>query len=72
MKTTGFAIIIIGIILTAFTGLNSTTHKNVVEMNLFEINKIKNTSLTLSPVLGSLLIVTGITLFVIGDKKSLT
>ncbi len=72
MKTLGVAVITFGIIITVFTGLNSTTDKNGVEMNSFEIDKIKKASLTLSPVLGSLFIITGITLFVIGDKKRLT
>jgi hypothetical protein len=71
MKTVGVAIIVLGIIMTVFTGFNMFKQKTIIEVGQIEISEERRMPVYWSST-GSLLIVAGIFLFVVGDKKSLT
>ena len=68
-KTAGIALIIIGIIMIAYTGFNYITTEKVVDLGPIEINKQKNHPVQWSPIIGVILLVGGVVLM-LTDKKS--
>jgi uncharacterized membrane protein YidH (DUF202 family) len=68
MKTLGISIIIIGIIMIAYTGFNFVTTKKVVELGAIEINKEKTHHVQWPPIVGIVFLVGGIVI-VVSDKK---
>ena len=60
----------LGILMTVFTGFNIITKKEVVDVGPIEINKEEKTPIYWSPVTGGILIVAGIVILVIGQKRS--
>jgi uncharacterized membrane protein YidH (DUF202 family) len=67
-KTVGIVLVIIGIIMIAYTGLNFVTTEKVVDLGPIQINKEKNHPVQWSPIIGAILLVGGIVI-VVSDKK---
>lgn len=70
MKAIGIVVLAIGILMTVFTGFNLVTKKEVVDVGPLEINKEEKTPIYWSPVTGGILIVAGIVIMVVGQKRS--
>jgi hypothetical protein len=60
MKTLGILLIVIGGIMTVFTGFNIITKKEVADVGPIEINKTEKTPVYWSPVTGAILLVAGV------------
>jgi len=60
MKTLAILLIVIGGIMTVFTGFNIVTKKEVADIGPIEINKTEKTPVYWSPVTGAILLVAGI------------
>ncbi len=69
MKNIGIVIIVIGILMTVFTGFNVFTKKKVVDLGAVEINKTEKTPIYWSPITGLILIGIGGLVLVAGRKK---
>ena len=72
MKTAtiaGLVLIIIGIASLAYQGITYKTHKKVLDLGPIEATKTETHTVPISPVLGSLVLVGGIVLLVVGAKK---
>ena len=67
-KTLGIILIVIGIIMIAYTGFNFVTTEKVVDLGPIEINKEKNHPVQWSPIIGIVLLVGG-SVLVVSDKK---
>ena len=72
MKTVGFTLLVIGLVMTVFTGFNIVTQKKVVDIGKLEINKEEKTPIYWSPITGSLLAVAGVVILAVANKKKLT
>ncbi|MFD1000755.1 hypothetical protein ACFQ21_15620 [Ohtaekwangia kribbensis] len=70
MKAIGVVVLVIGILMTVFTGFNLVTKKKVVDVGPLEINKEEKTPIYWSPVTGGILIVAGIVIMVLGQRRS--
>ena len=68
-KVTGFVLIIIGIIMVAYTGFNYVTTEKVVDIGPVQISKEKNHPVQWSPIVGGILIAGGIAVLV-SSKRS--
>ena len=60
MRTLAIILIILGGIMTVFTGFNLITKKEVADIGPIEINKTEKTPIYWSPVTGAILLVAGI------------
>lgn len=70
MKTLGIVLIIIGAIMTVFTGFNLVTEKEVADVGPIEINKTEKTPIYWSPVTGAILIVAGVVIVATAGRSS--
>ena len=70
MKTLGFILAIIGLVMVIYTGFNYVTTEKVVDLGPIQINAEKNHPVQWSPVIGAVLLVGGIVLLVM-DKKNI-
>ena len=68
-KTIAIVLIAIGIIMIAYTGFNFVTSETIVDIGPLEINKDKNHFVQWSPVIGVLLLVGGVVVFALNNKK---
>lgn len=69
MKSLGIIVLVIGIIMTTFTGFNIVTKKKVVDLGAVEISKEEKTPIYWSPVTGGILIVVGAVILFAGSRK---
>lgn len=69
MKTLGIALLVIGLIMTVFTGFNIITKKKVVDLGAVEITSQEKTPIYWSPVTGGVLAVAGVVLLLFGKKR---
>jgi hypothetical protein len=69
MKIFGWIILVIGIVMLVFRGINYTTKEKVVDLGPVEINKTENHSLGWPVYTGGIFILAGILLLVTGSKK---
>lgn len=60
MRTLAIILIILGGIMTVFTGFNLITKKEVADIGPIEINKTEKTPIYWSPVTGAIILVAGI------------
>lgn len=67
-RTLGYVIIIIGIMMIVYTGVNFITTERVVEIGSFHIDRQENHPLQWSPILGVLFFIGGIVL-IVRDRK---
>jgi UDP-N-acetylmuramyl pentapeptide phosphotransferase/UDP-N-acetylglucosamine-1-phosphate transferase len=70
MKTFGIILIVVGALMTVFTGFNIITKKEVVDLGPIEINKEEKTPIYWSPVTGGVLLVAGIVVVLVSRRKS--
>jgi len=64
MRTLAILLIVIGGIMTVFTGFSLVTKKEVADVGPIEINKTERTPVYWSPVTGAILLVAGIIIMV--------
>ena len=64
MKTLAIVLIVIGGIMTIFTGFNIFTKKEVADIGPIEINKTEKHPVAWSPILGGILLIAGIVVLV--------
>jgi hypothetical protein len=69
MKTLAVVLIVLGGIMTVFTGFNLVTKKQVANVGPIEINKTEKTPVYWSPVTGAILLVAGI-IIMVSSKRS--
>ncbi len=69
MKTFGIILIVIGIIMTVFTGFNVITKKEVLDIGPLEVNKEEKTPIYWSPITGLVLAGIGGLVVFAGRKK---
>jgi hypothetical protein len=60
MRTLAIILIVVGGVMTVFTGFNLVTKKKVADIGPVEINKTEKTPVYWSPVTGAILLVAGI------------
>ncbi len=70
MKTLGILLIVIGGIMTVFTGFNLITKKEVADIGPIEINKTEKTPIYWSPITGALILVAGIVILATSKRGS--
>lgn len=68
MKTFGIILIVVGVIMTVFTGFNLITKKEVVDLGPVEINREEKTPVYWSPVTGGILAIVGVVILVTRRK----
>lgn len=69
MRNLGIALLVIGLVMTIFTGFNVITKKKVVDLGPVEINKEEKTPVYWSPITGGILATVGLLILVAGKKK---
>ena len=69
MKNLGIALLVIGLIMTVFTGFNIITKKKVLDIGSLEIKTEEKTPIYWSPITGGILAVAGALILVLGRKK---
>lgn len=70
MRTTGIVLIIVGILMMIFTGINFTTEKKVVDVGPLEVNKKENKRVGWPTYVGGIVTVLGVVILVAGRKKT--
>ena len=70
MKTFGIIVLVLGVIMTVFTGFNIVTKKKVVDLGSLEINKEEKTPIYWSPITGGILIAIGAIVLVMDRRKA--
>jgi uncharacterized membrane protein YidH (DUF202 family) len=68
-KPLGIVLIVIGIIMLAYTGFNYVTTEKVVDIGPIEINAQKNNRVSWPPFVGLVLIVGGVVIIALDKKK---
>lgn len=68
-KSIGIALIVIGIVMTIYTGFNYVTTEKVVDLGPIQINKEENHPVQWAPIVGVIVIVIGGFLVVKGSSK---
>lgn len=69
-KVIGFIVIVLGILMVAYTGFNYITTEKVVDIGPVQISKEKNHPVQWSPIIGGVLIAGGIVLLVSSKKNT--
>jgi len=69
MKKTGAVVLVIGILITIFTGFNFITREKVVDIGEVQITRDKNHSVAWSPLIGVAVIALGGGIMLFGSKK---
>lgn len=69
MKNLGIVLLVVGLVMTVFTGFNVITKKKVVDLGPVEINKEEKTPIYWSPVTGGILAVAGLVIILVGKRK---
>ena len=70
-STVGFAFVILGILMFAYTGIDFITKKRVVDIGPIKIDKEENHPIQWSPIVGVILVVGGIGLVVRGKNDKI-
>ena len=68
MKGLGMGLIVLGIALMIITGFNFTSEEKVVDLGPLEINKEKNHPIKWSPIIGGLILASGIVVLLVKKK----
>lgn len=69
MKTFGIVLIVIGVVMTVFTGFNVITKKEILDVGPVEISKEEKTPIYWSPVTGLILAAIGGVVVFAGRKR---
>lgn len=70
MKTVGIILLVIGLVMTVFTGFTMITKEKVVDLGPLEINKEEKTPIYWSPITGGILAAAGVVILVMGRGKN--
>lgn len=68
-KKMGLVLIVIGILLMAYTGFNYVTTEKVVDLGPIQINQEKNHPVQWSPIVGAALLAGGIIMVIVAKKS---
>ena len=66
----GIALIVLGIVAFAYQGITYTTRENVVDLGPIQASVDTKKTIPLPPILGGLVLASGIVLVMAGTKKS--
>ncbi len=69
MKNLGIILLVVGGIMTVFTGFNIITKKKGVDIGPIEINSTEKTPIYWSPITGGILAAAGLVILVLARKK---
>jgi hypothetical protein len=69
-RTTGIVLIVIGLLMIAYTGFNYVTTERVVDIGSLKINKQKNHFVQWPPMVGAVLVIGGIAALVSSRKAT--
>jgi hypothetical protein len=69
VRTIGIILLIVGIVMTTFTGFNVITKKKVLDVGSVEIKTEEKTPVYWSPVTGVVLAISGALILIIGKKR---
>lgn len=69
MKTLGIILLVVGLVMTVFTGFNVITKEKVVDLGPVEINKEEKTPIYWSPITGGVLAVAGLVVILLAKRK---
>lgn len=69
MKKIGLAVLVIGLLITLFTGVKFITREKVVDIGEIEISRNKTNRVTWSPLIGVAVMVVGGGILLLGSKK---
>ena len=69
MKNIGIVLIVIGIIMMAYTGFNYVTREKVVDLGSVEIHADTNHPVQWSPIVGGVLLAAGVVAFLTNKKN---
>lgn len=69
MKALGIVLIAAGIVMMVITGINIVTEEKVVDFGKVEITKKENNPVNWSPIVGAVLLVSGVIVLIAGNKK---
>ena len=70
MKNLAIILIVIGGIMTVFTGFNIITKKEVVDIGALEINKEEKTPIYWSPITGAIILAAGVVIFITSRRRA--
>ena len=70
MRNLGIVVAIIGIAMIAYTGFSYVTKEKVVDLGPIQIDKKESHPVQWSPIIGVVLLVGGILIMVVGNKKT--
>ena len=68
MKTLAILLIVVGGLMTIFTGFNLITKKEVADIGPIEINKTEKTPVAWSPIVGGILLAAGVVILVVNKR----
>jgi len=69
MRSLGIVMVVLGLVMMLITGINFVSKEKVADLGKVEITKTENNPVRWSPVVGGVLLVGGIVLIAIGNKK---
>lgn len=69
MKNLGIVLLVLGLVMTVFTGFNVITKKKVVDIGPVEVNKEEKTPIYWSPITGGVLAVAGLVVILMARRK---
>jgi len=69
MKKAGIVIIVVGILITVFTGISFKTEEEVVEIGEFELTREKEHEVNWAPWVGVVVVVAGAVVVLTAKKK---
>ena len=70
MKALSTILIIAGILMMVITGFNMVTKEKVIDVGPLEVNKEKNNPVSWSPIVGAILLVSGVAIAVSQRKHA--
>jgi len=71
MKNLGIVLVVVGVVMMLITGFNFVTKEKVVDIGPVEINKEKNHPVQWSPIVGGALLIGGIILIAMNNKRKI-
>lgn len=69
MRVTGIVLIIIGVVMLIFNGINYTTKKNVIDAGPIQVNKKENKHIGWPMYAGGIVAIVGLGLVIAGKKN---
>ncbi len=68
-RNLGIILVIVGLVMMVYTGFNYVTSEKVVDLGPIQINKDENHPVQWSPIIGVILLVSGIVVIATNKKK---